>query len=276
MQFSESDVVKANIKYHQALADTYNETQPNFRPENVARVDSIIKNLVSNIKGISLLDIGCGTGFIIDIAKKYFDRVVGVDITREMLNRVDVSSGNVELYLGDVSKLPFTDASFDVCTAYGFLHHLPDLHSSFSEVFRCLKPGGLFYADQDPNFYFWELIKSLLFDDVKEPIVKREITAVLDVSQELIKTFDLDEKTIALAEYQKIVRGGMKAEEITKVLLEIGYSSIDFEYQWFLGQGYVINTISQEAAQIIDNHLKKCLPATKALFKYFSFIAHKG
>lgn len=276
MQFSDSDVVKANIEYHAVLANTYDETQPTFRPENVARVEGIIKNLASKIEMKHLLDIGCGTGFIINIAKKYFDKVSGVDITQEMLDKVDISSGNVGLYLADASKLPFTNNSFDVCTAYGFLHHLPELLPTFTEVFRCLKPGGLFYADQDPNFYFWDLMKSLSLDDVKEPLVRREIESVVRVSRELSNKFGLDEKTVALAEYQKIVCGGMKEEEITRTLLEIGYSSVDFEYQWFLGQGYVINTISPEAAQIIESHLKNCLPATKALFKYFSFVARKG
>ena len=276
MQVSEPDVSKANIEYHSILSEAYDETQPHFKPENVARVEGIIKGLSSETKGRILLDVGCGTGFIINIAKRYFDKVIGADITQEMLNKVDVSSGNIGLYLADASKLPFANHFFDVCTAYGFLHHLLDIQPTFAEIFRCLKPGGLLYADQDPNFYFWDLMKSLSPDKVKEPIVQREIKSITEVDHELGNRFGLDREMVALAEYQKIVRGGMREEEITRTLLAIGFSSVDFEYQWFLGQGHVMNKISAQASTTIENYLKKCLPATKALFKYFSFIARKG
>ena len=67
---SEADkVLEANIVYHTALADTYDQTQPHFRPENVARIDRIIANLAEKTGGGSLPDLRCSTRFIIGIAK---------------------------------------------------------------------------------------------------------------------------------------------------------------------------------------------------------------
>jgi ubiquinone/menaquinone biosynthesis C-methylase UbiE len=269
-RYTEREIRRANIIYHTKLADTYNKKQPCYKPENISRVRKNIEEWPGNY----LLDIGCGTGFIIDIANKYFDYCIGLDITKAMLKKIDLSSGNVMIQLADCSKLPFRNEVFDVCTAYGFLHHLLSLKQTFKEVSRCLKKGGIFYADQDPNYYFWEEIKNLKNDDYSD-ILTKEIASIQNVCNKLKDEFDLDPKITSLAEYQKIARGGMKEEVITRLLTEVGFSTIKFEYQWFLGEAHVIHNISPKFAELIEKHLKECLPVSKNLFKYFSFVAIK-
>lgn len=273
-RYSPEEIRQANIEYHAKMANSYDKEQPHYKPENVERVEAIIKNLSEAGNSGCLLDIGCGTGFILNIAKKYFNRVVGVDITQAMFNKVDLSSGNIEVRLADSSDMPFDDESFDVCTAYGFLHHLPELDSTFKEVFRCLKVGGAFYADQDPNYYCWREIDNLGREKCSE-VLQSEIDSVRNVYDELKGQFDLDKNTVKLAEFQKLVHGGMKEESVINSLKKAGFSKVDFEYQWFLGQGYVIHNVSEESAEYIGRHLKRLLPLTRGLFKYFSFIAKK-
>ena len=112
------------------------------------------------------------------VAKKFdFDRVVGIDITQAMLDKVDLSYGNIELKLVDSSDIPFEGETFNVCTAYSFLHHLPTLTSTLKEVFRCLKKGGLFYADLEPNYYCWKVIDKLEVGEYS-PILQREIDSI--------------------------------------------------------------------------------------------------
>ncbi|GAJ13256.1 unnamed protein product, partial [marine sediment metagenome] len=79
--YSLEEIKLANIEYHARMADSYDREQPHYKPENVKRVENIIRDLAERCDHSSLLDIGCGTGFILNIARKYFDRVVGVDIT---------------------------------------------------------------------------------------------------------------------------------------------------------------------------------------------------
>jgi len=268
------EIKKANIIYHARMADTYNQDQPQYRPENIKRVTKAIRNLAKYGRK-TLLDAGCGTGFIINIGKKYFDQVIGIDITKEMLDKVDLSGGNITLQLADSSNMPFQDEVFNVCTAYGVLHHLPKLEPTLKEVFRCLKKGGIFYADQEPNYYFWKEIKGLKKAEVYTDSIREEIDSVCGVCDTLENKFGLSKKIISLAEYQKIIRGGTKKEEITELLEKIGFSSIDFEYQWFLGQRHLIGKVPPKLINLIENHLKECLPASKNLFKYFSFTATK-
>jgi ubiquinone/menaquinone biosynthesis C-methylase UbiE len=273
-RYSPEEIKRANIEYHARMANSYNKDQPHYKPENVRRVESIIKDLAAKCSGGVLLDIGCGSGFMLNIAKKYFKRVVGIDITQAMLDKVDLSSGNIELKLADSSSLPFNDKSFDVCTAYGFLHHLPELDSTFKEVSRCLKVGGVFYADQDPNYYCRREIDRLRTEKCSE-VLQSEINSIRNVYNELRDKYGLDENTVKLAEFQKLVRGGMKEESVIKSLKRAGFSEVDFDYQWFLGQGYVLHSVSGQAAKNIEEYLKKLLPLSRGLFKYISFIARK-
>ena len=273
-QYSSEEIKRANIEYHARMAASYDSEQPQYRQENIRRVEGITRELAERYGNHSLLDIGCGTGFILNIAKKYFDRVVGIDITQAMLDKVDLSSGNVELRLADSSAVPFGDDSFDVCTAYGFLHHLPELQSTFAEVFRCLKPGGAFYADQDPNHYCWKEVDEPGRGDHSE-ILKREIDSMRNAPLELKRKYGLDEDTVRLAEFQKLIRGGMREESIQESLLTTGFHEVHFEYQWFLGQGYALHSVSEEAAKHIEDHLRRLLPLSRSLFKYVSFMARK-
>ena len=48
--------------------------------------------------GENILDVGCGTGFIINLSKDLFDELHGVDATQAMLDKVDLSSGNIILH----------------------------------------------------------------------------------------------------------------------------------------------------------------------------------
>ena len=51
---------------------------------------------------------------------------------------------NVRFMQGDVGKLPFEDESFDLVMSLNGFHAFPDKEASYSEIFRVLKPGGIF------------------------------------------------------------------------------------------------------------------------------------
>lgn len=268
-------IIQANIDYHAELAATYNEKQPHYLPENQARVEAILADLAAKSGGGSLLDLGCGTGFIINIAKKYFKQVVGVDITQAMLDRVDLSSGNVSLHLApteDISFLP--DGIFDVCTGYGFLHHLYDLTPTLREAHRCLRPGGYFYSDLDPNLYYWKLMHSLNGRPDLTGFVAREYHSVVEVVEEFEDT-SLQAETIQFAEFQKVERGGLDPDRVVSTLKDIGFTSAWARYEWFLGQGKILHQQSESDARIIETFLREALPATQSYFKYVAFFAQK-
>lgn len=267
-------VLDANISFHTALAEDYDRNQPHFRPENVARVTEILERLAEETGGGSLIDLGCGTGFVINIAKRLFRRVVGVDITQAMLERVDLSGGNVELCLATTDSVPFEDEEFDACTAYGYLHHLYDLGPTLRESARLLRSGGRFFSDQDPNYHYWAHLTALRRPGL-EGFVEREVTAVLETADQAAEETSLTPDEVSLAEYQKMRLGGFKPDQVAELLMTSGFAAARFRYEWFLGQGVVLHEQGAHEAAVVENYLREALPATEHLFKYVSFSATK-
>lgn len=267
-------VLKANVLFHTALAEDYDRNQPHYRPENVARVTEILQRMAEETGGGSLIDLGCGTGFVINIAKRFFRRVVGVDITEAMLDRVDLSGGNVELCLATTDVVPFEDEEFDACTAYGYLHHLYDLGPTFSEAARLLRSDGQFFSDQDPNFHYWEHLTALQRSGLTG-FVEREVKAVMETANQAAEETSLSQHEVSLAEYQKMRLGGFKADQVVELLKASGFATASYRYEWFLGQGVVLHEQGTSAAGVVENYLREALPASEQLFKYVSFTATK-
>ncbi len=273
---STADKVRAaNIRYHTKLSKKYDETQSHFKPENVARVRGILERLARETGGRRLLDIGCGTGFVLSIAAPFFDEVYGIDITPAMLDeaRKMVKRGkirNIKVLEARCDCAPFPDSYFDVITANGVLHHLSDLRPTFSEAKRLLRKGGVFYSDEDPNYYFWQSMKSLpkKRGSISE-LLELERRSVCEMVDDARKAYgkDLDEGTITNAEYW-MSKGGMKEEQIVQMLRRAGFKKVDYEYTWFWQEGRVVHDLSPDVAAYFENHLRAALPVTKGFFKY--------
>jgi demethylmenaquinone methyltransferase/2-methoxy-6-polyprenyl-1,4-benzoquinol methylase len=98
--------------------------------------------------GDSALDLACGTGSLTrDLAKRVGPegRVLGIDFSREMLRAAKARPApNIEYRLGDATNLEgIPSGAYDAATiAYG-ARNIPDLDALFSEMARCLRPGGV-------------------------------------------------------------------------------------------------------------------------------------
>ncbi len=100
--------------------------------------------------GERILDLGCGAGTDSLVAARMVGpkgHVVGVDMTREMLDKARRAAGemgadSVEFVEGEAEQLPFADASFDVVISNGVIDLIPDKDAVFSELYRVLAPGG--------------------------------------------------------------------------------------------------------------------------------------
>ncbi|MDO5720040.1 MAG: class I SAM-dependent methyltransferase [Actinomycetaceae bacterium] len=94
----------------------------------------------------SLLDIGCGTGYFIDLlASSYPAKYVGLDLSEKMLEvaRAKQICG-ATFTLGLADDLPYRDETFDIVTCIQSFHHYPRQDLAMQEARRVLKPGGLY------------------------------------------------------------------------------------------------------------------------------------
>jgi ubiquinone/menaquinone biosynthesis C-methylase UbiE len=276
------EAIEANIQVHSAMADKYNEVEPHFRSESVERVKSILDDINKNHNISKALDLGCGTGFMINLLKEFTTEIVGVDVTQAMMDRVDKSGNSViELINGDTGETKLPENYFDLATAYTFLDHLYDMMPTFRNCYKSLKDGGLFYADLSPNAYFWEQIKLLDTNDTFDPIIVREILAVTKKDEEIEKEFGVKKEIFTQAEFQKHVEGGLREEKVRQQLEEVGFKEIEFIYHWYIGQAQLINdeTIEKdkrfEHSKVMHEYLVRSLPLSRHLFKYVGFIAKK-
>ncbi len=280
-----NEVIQANIAVHSKLASLYAKTEPHFRPENLAVVDGTLKRLAAETAAKSLLDLGCGTGFIINLAKHHVQRVVGVDVTRAMLDQVDTSGpAQIELHEHDTGSFAVEAGSFDLVTAYSFLHHLYDMKPTLKTAADALRQGGRFYADLDPNFYFWDAITKLQSAPESsgyDPLVTREIDAVARQADQMNVEYGVPNSVINDAEYGKNVAGGFKEDAVRAALLEVGFTDATFTYYWYLGQALVVNDESKPREQrladaaLIGSVLRKVMPLSRHLYKYIGFVATK-
>lgn len=92
-----------------------------------------------------LLDVGCGTGPMIELlSKEYADlRMTGLDLTPGMIEAAQAKHiPYTRFIVGDSENLPFEDDSFDAVICSNSFHHYPNPQAFFDGVARVLRPGG--------------------------------------------------------------------------------------------------------------------------------------
>ncbi len=104
-------------------------------------IDEFMKMACLSPKDI-VLDVGTGTGIIANLASKLTRKVVGIDISPEMM-KDNKSNEKLSFVKADVRNLQYKDGTFDKVTArYVFHHILEGTQKAMDECYRVLKKGG--------------------------------------------------------------------------------------------------------------------------------------
>ena len=93
----------------------------------------------------TLLDVGCGTGAVLEAVLDARPRVSawGVDLSPEMVAHArERLGGAAELQVADAERLPFRDDCIDVVVCVDSLHHYPRPQAALAEMRRVTRPGG--------------------------------------------------------------------------------------------------------------------------------------
>jgi arsenite methyltransferase len=152
--------------------------------------------------GETVLDLGSGGGFDCFIAAKQVGptgRVIGVDMTAEMITRAranaeKVKAANVEFRLGEIEHLPVADGSVDAILSNCVVNLSPEKSNVFREAFRVLKPGGR--------------------------IALSDIVAIAPIPE------PLREQAAALA---GCIAGAAPIEDVRRMLVEAGFAKVKVE-----------------------------------------------
>lgn len=112
-------------------------------------VETALVDIISSADPRDLLDIGTGTGRMLEILAPRVERALGIDQSREMLSvaRVNLEQAGLEngsVRLGDMYQLALPDASFDAVVIHQVLHYADRPAAAIAEAARVLRPNGIF------------------------------------------------------------------------------------------------------------------------------------
>ncbi len=96
--------------------------------------------------GEAVLDVGCGSGAYFPYYRQRGARVTALDISPAMIAAAQEGAQDERLLVGQITALPFPDATFDVVFANHVLFFVPDIPSALRECHRVLRPGGTLVA----------------------------------------------------------------------------------------------------------------------------------
>jgi ArsR family transcriptional regulator len=112
-----------------------------------AEVEAALREMVGEGPVDSLLDLGTGTGRLLQLFESIYRHGTGIDASREMLavaranlERSGISKASIRL--GDIFNLPLESGSFDLVTVHQVLHYLDEPQLALAEAARMLRPGG--------------------------------------------------------------------------------------------------------------------------------------
>jgi ubiquinone/menaquinone biosynthesis C-methylase UbiE len=109
----------------------------------------LLQKNTQNKTNDNVLDIGCGTGFVVDIWKSLGKKVTGVDISSTAVRKLNVKYPEYKFVEFDIGngKLPLADNAYSCCSAASVLYHIVDenlFDTALSNIHRVLQKDGIF------------------------------------------------------------------------------------------------------------------------------------
>jgi ubiquinone/menaquinone biosynthesis C-methylase UbiE/DNA-binding transcriptional ArsR family regulator len=146
---------RAAQQYFEANARNWDHLRSLYVSEK--HVEAALLKLVGDGPIGTLLDLGTGTGRVLQLLGSRVSRAIGIDASREMLavartNLERAGLRDVQVRQGDIAALPFSEATVDLITMHQVLHYLDDPAKAIEEGARVLKCGGrLLMVDFAPH-----------------------------------------------------------------------------------------------------------------------------
>src|SRR5581483_11479518 len=96
-------------------------------------------------RGKDLLEVGCGTGLLLERFAAFARSAKGIDLSPRMLDRA--KARGLDVREGSATDLPFDDGMFDVTVSFKVLAHVDDIGEALAEMARVTRPGGAILAE---------------------------------------------------------------------------------------------------------------------------------
>lgn len=178
-------------EHYDHIADAYaaNLQYPHTK-EYMDYMDRVLREEIASVDFGTCAEVCCGTGEAFALFKDSIDTGIGVDISSSMLVKAQHAFPNSQLSFvqGDATLLPLADNSFDTVVMLGGIHHVPDRQALFEQIFRVLKPGGVFFFREPvSDFWLWKFLRAIVYrlspildHETERPLLYSETVPVLE------------------------------------------------------------------------------------------------
>ncbi len=129
---------KANIDYYDEFSTLYEKER--WKPYHRFLDESEIEAARPYCEGKEVLEVGCGTGLVLEPLSLIGSKASGIDLSRGMIEKAAARGLNVTQ--ASATNLPFDDDSFDCVVSFKVLAHIPDIAQAVAECARVTRPGG--------------------------------------------------------------------------------------------------------------------------------------
>jgi ArsR family transcriptional regulator len=136
---------RAADAFFAAVANDNGQLGNEYLPQEM--IETVLLKSVANKTYERMIDMGTGTGRMLELFSKHIKTGAGVDMNPDMLKvaRHKLASddfSHISVQQGDLLQIPFRDQSADLVTLHQVLHYLDDPREAILEASRLLKKGG--------------------------------------------------------------------------------------------------------------------------------------
>ena len=186
--------------------------------------------LLCSGKGQRVLEIGCGTGRLVDYLSRCGFNVSGIDIAPSAILWGLSFFPYRDLRIASATATSFPDNAFDVVVSFDLIEHLQSVDLHIEEVKRVLKPGGIYFLKTPHK------LSNIIFETLKSQSLKwREYHPSLQYPGRLRKLLEHHGFSV---EFIKVdIRSRYLTKKIGRLL---GRFDFRFLPQWFQPNLFII------------------------------------
>jgi len=147
----------------------------------------VVPSALADVRlGEDVLELGPGEGLTTDLLRVHSPRITALEIDPRMAKRLAarLRGTNVTVVQGDATAMPLQDCRFSGAISLHMLHHIPSASLQdrvFREVFRVLRPGGVFVCVDSVNFQTLRM-KLIHMGDAVAPVNPETVAARLEAA----------------------------------------------------------------------------------------------
>lgn len=136
----------SNKTYWDNIAEEYHNNvgdKGDIRHEKI--INPVVSKFIGDLKGNSVLDAGCGNGYLTQTMAKTAKKVIGIDFTEKLIEKARDNNRhkNVKYLVGNLENLPFANEYFNTILCNMVLMDVENLDNVTKEITRVLKNNGI-------------------------------------------------------------------------------------------------------------------------------------